>query len=137
MISWFKVAVVGSREGWEYGHIARRLEVGMLDYPASVCQFISGGAIGVDSFAKQWADLNGYTCEEIIPNWYPNGVYDKSAGMKRNKPIIEAAGLVIAFEAGTGRGTGGSIAIAKRLGTPLVIYTPDGGRQDFNDPVWS
>jgi hypothetical protein len=54
----------------------------------------------------------------IRPDW---NSYGKSAGFVRNRQIIKAADMVIAFWNGKSRGTENSIQIAKELNKGLVV----------------
>lgn len=88
--------------------------------------FISGGAYGVDSIAEEWAKYkNNLSRYIIVPDWYPNGKYFKGAGFVRNKNIIEASDIVIAFTSGS-NGTANSIEWGRKLNKPTVVFDLEG-----------
>lgn len=81
----------------------------------------SGGAKGADKLGERYAKKRGYTIQEFIPNWRPNGVYDKSAGHKRNREMADGnkeypsrADGLIAFSINNSSGTAGMIQYATK-----------------------
>lgn len=89
-----KVAIVGSRS----------LTVENLgDYlPKDTTEIISGGAVGVDSSAKDFALKNNIKYTEILPQYNKFG---KSAPLKRNIEIIKRADFILIFWDGKSKGT--------------------------------
>jgi len=89
-----KVAVIGSRN----------LIVQDLKHylPEEVTEIVSGGAKGVDTSAKEYADAQGIKLTEFLPEY---GRYGRGAPLKRNISIVEYADLVLAFWDGKSRGT--------------------------------
>lgn len=110
------VAIVGSRgfrplsRVWDY--------VAKLPSDAHV---ISGGAVGVDREAEHAARLRGLQITVFLPDW---AKYGRRAGMLRNRQIVEAADLVVAFWDGASRGTASSLAIAHELKKPVEVISP-------------
>jgi predicted Rossmann fold nucleotide-binding protein DprA/Smf involved in DNA uptake len=81
---------------------------------------ISGGAKGADSFAKQFASDFEIEYVEFKADWNTNG---KSAGMIRNKLIVDACDMVLVFWDGESRGTKNTIDLAKAAKKPtFIIY---------------
>lgn len=93
-----KVAIVGSR-GISVPNLEKYL-------PEGVTEIISGGALGVDTSAKQYA--------------YEK--YGRSAPLKRNITIIENADLVIAFWDGASKGTKYVIDNCKRKNVAVEVF---------------
>lgn len=89
-----KVAVIGSRN----------LVVQNLKHylPREVTEIVSGGAKGIDSSAKEYANAQGIKLTEFLPEY---SRYGRIAPLKRNVSIIEYADLVLAFWDGKSRGT--------------------------------
>ena len=79
---------------------------------------VSGGAIGADSIAEEYAIKNKMKTDIYLPDW----TIGKHAGFLRNKKIIDAADEVIAFTNGS-RGTANSISIAKEQGKKVKIIS--------------
>jgi len=106
-----KVAVVGSR-GCSVENLEKYLPIGTTE-------IISGGARGVDTSARQYAQANGIKLTEIFPEYEK---YGRAAPLKRNITIIDAADLVVAFWDGKSKGTKFVINTCKKRGIPLVVY---------------
>lgn len=112
-----KLGIVGSRtpgvtyDEWE------KLLLEKID-PLKVELVISGGAKGVDTFAKLFAGRHHIPYMEFAPQY---SVYGKYATLKRNTQIVSEANTVIAFPTSDSRGTLHSIKEAKRLGRRLIV----------------
>lgn len=105
-----KVAVIGSRN----------LIVQDLKHylPEEVTEIVSGGAKGVDTSAKEYADAQGIKLTEFLPEY---GRYGRGAPLKRNISIVEYADLVLAFWDGKSRGTKFVIDECKKRNKPVHI----------------
>lgn len=79
---------------------------------------ISGGAVGADSLAEEYADLHQYGKIIHLPDWH---TYGKSAGFIRNKSIVEDSGMVLAFWDGVSNGTKSTIALCRKMGVTVEI----------------
>jgi len=87
---------------------------------------ISGGALGVDQLAVKTAKIRGLQTKVFRPNWKPDGkTLDKTAGFKRNKLIVAAAEVVIAFWLPPSNGTRNSIDLTLDAGKGLRVVTPE------------
>ena len=89
-----KIAVIGSR-----GIIVRDLENYL---PEETTEIVSGGARGVDTSARYYAQKNGLKLTEFFPDY---DTYGKIAPLMRNLEIIDYADEVYAFWDGISRGT--------------------------------
>ena len=110
-----KYAVIGSREFTDYEYLKSILTC----YKFS--SIISGGAKGADCLARRYAIDNNIRLVEFFPDWEKLG---KSAGVIRNRQIVEASDVVIAFWNGMSRGTASSIKIARRANKEVFIFWP-------------
>ena len=87
------------------------------DYPNNCVSqellIVSGGARGVDTFARDWAEARGARINEYFPNWSKYGL---RAGPLRNQEMLdnERVDLVVAFPGGAG--TADMISRAHRAG---------------------
>lgn len=89
-----KIAIIGSR-GLK--------EIDLEKYiPDNVSEIVSGGAKGVDTMAKNFANSKGIKLTEFLPEYEK---YGRVAPLKRNLEIIDYADEVIAFWDGKSRGT--------------------------------
>ena len=112
-----KLAVVGGRTFNDYDRLAIILE--SLRDSFGFTTIVSGGAIGADSLAAQFADDHNMMKIIHLPNW---GLHGKAAGFIRNKDIINDADMVVAFWNTTSRGTENSINLAKTAKKPTFIF---------------
>lgn len=77
---------------------------------------IEGGARGVDTFAKKWAERTYIPVLEYKADWNKHG---KAAGPIRNQQMLDEGkpDLVIAFPGG--RGTADMVSRAKKANIPV------------------
>jgi len=111
-----KLAIVGTRNpGVSYAEWEELLlsKVNKFD----VTMVVSGGAKGVDSFAKRFAARHHIPLMEFLPDYAKFGRY---ATLRRNTQIVKEANCVIAFPSSNSRGTLHGINEAKRLGKPVI-----------------
>ena len=105
-----KVAVIGSRT-------VQVADLGAY-LPDDVTEILSGGAIGVDACAKEYAQAHQIQLTEYLPDYRR---YGRGAPLKRNMTILQNADLVLAFWDGKSRGTKYVIENAQKLGVPVQI----------------
>ena len=107
-----RVAIVGSRN----------LKEDKLDryLPNETTEIVSGGARGIDTCARQWANSHSIKLTEFLPDYEK---YGRSAPLRRNITIIQNADLVLAFWDQKSRGTKFVIDKCKELGVPVKIFT--------------
>ena len=106
-----KVAVVGSRNLWveDLGHFL----------PEGTTEIVSGGAKGIDTFAREYAQANGIPLTEFLPEYKK---YGRGAPFRRNISIIEHADLVVAFWDGASRGTRFVMDECVKRGKPVKAF---------------
>lgn len=86
-------------------------------------EIVLGGAIGADSLGAKFADEWEIKKTIFLPDWYPNGVFYKGAGFKRNQEIIDYADMILCFWDGVSKGSADSLSKAKKAKKPtLIIY---------------
>lgn len=116
-----KVGIVGSRSFSNLEILQNILKTHLI--PNDI--IVSGGAIGVDKLAEEFAKSNGFKTHIYLPNWK---IYGKSAGFIRNKQIVDNSDYIIAIWNGSSKGTKHSIDLAKGQGKTVFIY-------DFNGSI--
>lgn len=102
-----KIAVVGSRTFSD-----RQNLYDVLSQYQKIDLIISGGANGADKIAEAYAKDKGIKTKIFLPDW---AKYGNSAGIIRNKLIVESCDLLIAFWDGESKGTRFSIDYAKKI----------------------
>ena len=100
-----KIAIIGSRDLFVYD-----LEKYL---PPGIEEIVSGGAKGIDSCAREYANRNNIKLTEFFPEYK---LYGRSAPLKRNLQIIAYSDEIIAFWDGKSRGTKYVIDKCKGLG---------------------
>lgn len=80
---------------------------------------LSGGAMGVDTFAERYANHNNIPIEVMKAQW---DVYGKSAGFKRNAQMVEKADSALIFWDGVSKGTKHTIDLCKKRGIKFQVY---------------
>ena len=100
-----KVAIIGSRD---IKNIV--LEQYISD---EVNEIVSGGAVGVDSCAAEYAKKKGLKVTVFLPQYEH---YGRVAPIVRNKKIVEYADKIIALWDGKSKGTASVIKYAKKTG---------------------
>ena len=99
-----KVAVVGSRSIFA-------TDISM--YISDGDEIVSGGAVGVDSCAAEYAKKNGLKLTVFWPQYER---YGRAAPIARNKKIVDYADKIIAFWDGKSKGTLSVIKYAQKTG---------------------
>ena len=99
-----KVAVVGSRSIFA-------TDISM--YISDGDEIVSGGAVGVDSCAAEYAKKNGLKLTVFLPQYER---YGRAAPIVRNKKIVDYADKIIAFWDGKSKGTLSVIKYAEKTG---------------------
>lgn len=104
-----KVAVVGSRSIFA-------TDISM--YISDGDEIVSGGAVGVDSCAAEYAKKNGLKLTVFLPQYKR---YGRAAPIERNKKIVDYADKIIAFWDGKSKGTLSVIKYAEKTGKQCEI----------------
>ncbi|MBO5883049.1 MAG: hypothetical protein J6Q78_01430 [Clostridia bacterium] len=104
-----KIAVVGSR------NIA---VVDIGKYISDGEEIVSGGAIGVDTCASEYAKKRGLKLSVFLPQYER---YGRAAPIVRNKEIVDYADKVVAFWDGSSKGTLSVIKYAEKTGKPCEV----------------
>lgn len=116
-----KVAVIGSRT----------LTIDILEafIPPETSEIVSGGAAGIDTCAREFAEKNEYKLTEFLPDYDTHG---KSAPLRRNDQIIAYSDMVLAFWDGKSTGTKYVIDHCKAVGKPIKVYVDN----EASPPEW-
>lgn len=111
------VAVVGSRGVKSCAALTRRLA------ELEPAQVVSGGAVGVDRLAAEWARAHGVPLLELRPDYATHG--PTAAPHVRNAEIVRRAALVLVVWDGRSKGTLSTLRAARRLGRPCELLPLD------------
>lgn len=111
------VAIVGTRnpglsyKEWEQLLLSRVNE-------EDITLVVSGGAKGIDTYAKLFAGRHHIPLREYLPDY---AKYGRKATLLRNTQIVRDSSLVVAFPSPDSRGTNHSIKEAQRLHKDLIV----------------
>lgn len=105
-----KIAVIGSRDFTDYNIVHDGI-IESISEP--ITEIVSGGARGVDTLAKQFAEEYGIEIDEILPDYARYGRY--RAPNLRNITIVDKCDFVLAFWNGISPGTRNAINYAKSI----------------------
>lgn len=104
-----KIAVIGSR---------KIVLSNVGDYLADCEEIVSGGAVGVDTCAAEYARQKGIKLTVFLPQYEK---YGRAAPIVRNKEIVNYADKVIAFWDGSSKGTLSVIKYAQKIGKECEV----------------
>ena len=105
-----KVAIVGSRN-------LTNLELARY-VSEEVKEIVSGGAVGVDFLAAEYAKSKKIKLTEFLPEYER---YGRAAPIVRNQKIVDYSDEIIAFWNGISKGTLSVIKYAQKAGKPCEI----------------
>ena len=118
-----KLAIVGSRSFKDEGYIWQEIERFIRDHSHARPVILSGGASGVDEYAKRYAEK--WNLNYIV--FQPYFVAEPTAKFKalhyfvRNRQIVDNADKVLAFWDGISKGTDYTVQYAKKIRTPVMV----------------
>ena len=106
------IAIVGSRS---INNLNLDQYLNFRDYAA----VISGGANGVDTIAEQWAKEHKmeFICYRPVYE-----VYGKEAPLIRDREMVDAADILVAFWDGRSTGTKYTIDYAKSIKRKIILH---------------
>ncbi len=107
-----KIAIIGSRN---------LIFHDFDDFIPQVCtEIVSGGAEGIDTCARLWAEKKGLIYTEFCPDYER---YGRAAPMIRNRLIVDYADAVLAIWDKKSKGTEYAVKYAQRQGKPTALFS--------------
>lgn len=110
--AYMKLLVAGSRSIKEYD-----LE-GLV--PEGVTLIITGGAVGIDEIAEEYADKKRISKLVLRPRY---DLYGRGAPLKRNEAMLEFCDAALVIWDGRSRGSRYTIEQAKKMGKQVTVVT--------------
>ncbi|MGN0478920.1 MAG: SLOG family protein [Hominenteromicrobium sp.] len=121
-----KVAILGSR-----GISNMDLDLYFpQELAGRVTEVVSGGAKGMDTCARLWAQKRGYACREFLPDYRR---YRRGAPLKRNQAIIDYCDCAVFYWDGESRGTKYTIGLCRKMKKLHFVYLVSG--RDGEQPL--
>ncbi len=120
-----RLGIVGSRDaGFTMDHLTIALDDILQTVPKLV---VSGGAKGVDTLAKEWADLLIIETKIFEAEWKR---YAKGAGNVRNERLVrylaaKKSSHLVAFWDGTSTGTKNALGWCVYYHLPYTVFTKE------------
>lgn len=112
------VAIIGSRDYDNYLVLFQFVEETLHQWNVTPMRIVSGGATGVDTMARRYANAKGIEMLEFLPQ-SGNG---KNPWHERNAEIIDHSDYVIAFPSVEGKGTQHAIRLAQEANKKLKVF---------------
>ena len=112
-----KTIIAGSRSIIDMVFVEQAIEYSGFIISEVVC----GEAAGVDTLGKIWAGQREIPVKPFVPNWYPQGRYNKLAGFERNEEMGDYAEALVAVWDGISGGTKHMISYMKKLNKPYYV----------------
>lgn len=112
-----KLAIVGTRNPSVVYQEWEELLLSNINVE-DVTMVVSGGAKGIDSYAKHFASKYHKPLKEFLPDY---AAYGRRAPLIRNRQIVFEAEFVIAFPSSDSKGTLHAISEAGKLGRRTVV----------------
>ena len=109
-----KLLVVGSRSITDF-------DLSSYIQP-DVDTIISGGAIGIDRLAEQYADLHRISKFILRPQYY---LYGRAAPLKRNEQMVDMADAVLLIWDGHSKGVQYTLKYTKKTEKPFILIQLD------------
>lgn len=110
--------VVGGRHFTDYKYMVKHLNLWQKQH-GRIVKIVSGGASGADSLAEDYSSEYLNKEPQVLRAKWGNG---RRAGPIRNKLIVEASQVIIAFPGPESSGTWSTVDIANKKNVPVYIY---------------
>ena len=114
-----KLLIVGSRSILNYKLFKQWVYWYTVNHP-DITGILSGGAKGVDTMARWFAEDYNIPLVEIVPDWDGLG---KKAGMVRNCFLVDECNKAIVFWDGESSGTAHTLSLLKKQKKPFTLVT--------------
>ena len=117
------IAVAGSRTITDYNALLTAISAAVaanVIIPAHSYKIVSGGAAGVDTLARRYAQERQLPLTELKPQYRTS--YDVRAPLRRNLDIARVADVLVAVWDGSSTGTAHMINCMKELNKPYYVH---------------
>ena len=117
-----KLVIAGSRNVKDIADAVGTINGFMenLSEDFKISEIVSGGAVGVDTIAENWAKKNGIPFKMFPADWDKLG---KSAGHIRNNEMAKYGDMLLAIWDGKSKGTTGMVNRMMKLEKPVCVLT--------------
>lgn len=112
-----KVVIAGSRSITDMDVLLQAIE--FSHWENDITEVVCGGAVGVDTLGKQWAEERLIKVQMFLPDWE---LYGGRAGIVRNKSIARYADVGILVWDGKSKGTKHMIEAMRDENKSFVVW---------------
>lgn len=122
----YRILITGSRTWTDQQAIWEALAEAVHGIPVDQETVLVSGACprGADAICEDWARKYGITIERHPANWRPAGAFDRAAGFRRNKQMVDlGADVCVAFIRDGSRGASHTAGLAEAAGIPVRRIT--------------
>lgn len=118
-----KIAIVGSRTITDPVFVFSVIDKFLTDHCVGQPVIISGGAKGVDSLVRKFAETRGYDFIEFLPYHLVDKEVEFNSRyfFARNRQMINNADKVLALWDGKSTGTLHAIRYSQKIETPVMV----------------
>lgn len=118
----FKIIVAGSRDFDDFFYLEKILDMLLSNKKKEEIEIVHGDAPGADRLGKLYGEERGFRVKAFPAKWRVNGVYDNSAGYKRNVEMGDYADACVVFRVNHSKGSTHMINIATEKKLMLRVY---------------
>jgi len=118
----FKVIIAGGRRFNDYDLLKKSCDHMLQKYDPNEIIIVSGGAKGADTLGEKYAQESGMKIERYPVNWHSSGVFDRTAGLKRNEVMGRTADAAVIFWDNESHGTKHMISYMRKLKKPCEVF---------------
>lgn len=116
-----RVIIAGSRSVKDYATLLKAIDdVGIAD---EIEEIVSGGALGVDTLAEEYAEREGIPLRVFYPDWKRFG---RAAGPIRNEQMVGYSDALIAIWDGHSVRTKNMIEAGRKAGIRMYVHVLEG-----------
>jgi len=118
-----RLCIIGSRSITDPLFVFQSIEKFVREHCVGQPTFISGGAKGVDSLTKRYANDKGYDFVEFLPYHLVDKEveYNSRYFFARNRQMIQNADKVLALWDEESTGTLHAIRYSQKMGVPVMV----------------
>lgn len=113
-----RIGILGSRSVTVDGNELDAFVLNGLCKGMDNIEIVSGGAKGVDTCAREWAERHGLPVREFLPDY---ARYKRGAPMKRNREIVKYCDFICFFWDGKSKGSKATMRMCDKMNVFYIV----------------